>query len=242
MQLFDIDEEDDDDFNWDDDDDDDDFSWDTDEEEDEEDADSSFLPDNDESGGDLLTNLLTRATVANYLPIVEDNKKAREDITKNSSEDHRYVKRYTKKELEDQLVKDYKYLKDRCKSKMVVKPFLIMKDYPFKKKSSDSDIPRADEKNVEYDYVLVIGRLPKLKGTEQFKGKAYVRGLLAYIPQGNYDIGYQNRHIGLVVKKKYKIIKKSRIRNLLDPLKNMLRNGWNFTVYKEFPRKITSGE
>lgn len=242
MMLFNVDDEDEDDFDWGDeeeDDDNDDDGW-GDEEEDDDDDDYSFLPDDDESGKDFLTGLLTGQTTANYLPIVEDNKKARVDITKNSSEDHRTVARYTKKELEEQLVKDYKYFKDRCKSKIVVKPFLIMGEYPFKKKKSDSDIIDESGKNVEEDYVLVIGRLPKLKGTEEFKGKPYIRGLIAYIPQGNYDIGFLKRHFGIVVKKKYKIITKRKIRPLFDPVKGVMRNGWPFSVYKEFPRKITS--
>jgi hypothetical protein len=214
-----------------------DFDWGDEEEENEDDQ--NFLPDEDDQGGDFLSGLLGgKAEQKEYLILVEDNKKARLDLTKNSKEDHRYVQRYTRKEVDDQLKKDLKYFKDRCKSKIVVKPLLIMDTYPYKKKKSDSDIPRSDGKNVEEDFVLVIGRLPKLRGTEQFKGKPYVLGQIAYLPQGNYDIGFLKRHFAIVIKKKYKVIKKSKIRKLFDPVKNELRTGWPFTVYKEMPRKL----
>ncbi len=233
---WDDEEEEDEEFNWEDDDDEeeeeDDFDWGDDEEE------ESFLPDEDEEGGDLLSGLLGGKKAKEYLKLVEDNKKARLDITKNSKEDHRYVERCTPKEVDDQLKKDTKYFKGRCKSKIVVKPLLIMENYPYKKKKSDSDIPRSDGRNVEEDFVLVIGRLPKFRGTEQFKGKAYVMGSIAYLPQGQYDIGFLKRHFGIVIKKKYKRIKKSKIRKLFDPVKNELRTGWPFTIYKEMPRKL----
>lgn len=243
-------EEEDDDFDWGDEEDqpqeeeEEDFEWEEEEEEEEFDwgdddqEDQSFLPDEDEQGGDFLSGLLGGETEANYLNLTRDNKKARLDITKNSKEDHRYVQRYTKKELETQLKKDLKYFKDRCKSRLIIKPVLIMADYPYKKKSSDSDIPQGD-KNVERDYVLVIGRLPKFKGTEQFKRKSYIKGHITYLPSGKYDQGELIRHFGLIIKtKKYKRIKKRTIRDLFRPLKNSLRNNWPFTIYKEFPRKI----
>lgn len=241
--------DDEDEFDWDDDDqEDDDFEWEEEEDEEEEEFnwddeeekdEQNFLPDEDEEGEDFLSGLLGGSELQKeYIKLVEDNKKARLDITKNSKEDHRYVQRYTRKEIDDQFKKDTKYFRGRCKSKLIMKPLLIMDEYPYKRKKSDSDIPRSDGKNVEEDFVLVIGRLPKLRGTEQFKGKPYVLGQIAYLPQGDYDIGFLKRHFAIVIKKKYKRIKKSKIRKLFDPVKNELRTGWPFTIYKEMPRKV----
>jgi|GEM_PF-6083202 len=221
------------------------FDWTLEEEEDKEPIEMDVTAEQDAQSADLLSNLFAGQKEAEepeevaeeigYLPMPQDNKKARLDITKNSKEDHRTPMRFTKKEVEAQLKKDLKYFKDRCKSKLVIKPFFVMEAYPYKKKSSDSDI--MEDKNVEEDYILVIGSLPKLRGTEEFKGKAYVKGRLTYLPEGQYDQGYLKRHLGLLIDKKYKRIKKSTIRKLLAPIKNQLRGGWPFEIYKELPKK-----
>jgi len=184
-----------------------------------------------------LTGLLTNESTVEYLKFSEYSKISSLDITKNSKEDHRYVKRYTKKEAEDQLKKELKYFRGRCKSKIVIKPFVIMMDYPFKKKKSDSDI--VNDKNIDEDFILVMGRLPKFRGTEQFKGKSYIMGQIAYLPSGGYDIGHQLRHFGIKIKKQVrKKIKPRYIRDLFDPIKNSLRTGKPYSIYKELPRKI----
>jgi hypothetical protein len=119
------------------------------------------------------------------------------------------------------------------KGYFMIQPFLIMDEYPFKTKNSDSDIPRKDGKNVEEDLVLVIGRLPKFKSIEEFKGKPYIRGEIMLVRPGLYDIGQLKPHFALVIKKKYK-----GIRELFEKVKNELQNGKPFIVYKEFPKKI----
>jgi len=169
------------------------------------------------------------------LPFKKENRKARLDITKNSSEDHRYVKRYTKKELNDQLKKDYRYMKG--KRYMMIQPVTIMAKYPYKKKKSDSDIPK--ESNTELDYVLVIGKLPKWRGTEQFRGKPYKLGHIMYVRRGEYwvngEVVPMKPHFAITIRKSKKRIKSKRIRDMLAPLKQRLRTGKPFTIYKEFP-------
>lgn len=230
---------DDEDFDWEDDDD---FSWDSEEEEEEAEEDFSFIPEDDAETPITKTTTTQPATsvtgMVTYVETRLEKRPARLDITKNSEEDHRHLNRYTKKDLEEQVKKDYRYM--RGKGYMMIQPFLILDEYPFKVKSSDSDVIRKDGKNVEEDIVLVIGRLPKLKGTEEFKRKPYIRGEIMFIRPGHYDIGLLKPHFALVIKKKYKVIKqaKIRIRDLFDIVKNELQNGKPFIVYKEFPKFI----
>jgi hypothetical protein len=231
-------------------DDDDDFSWDDDDEEDEEvdeDEDLSDIPDYDAEEEDEEEETAPKQTAApekpqatkvNYAEVKIEKRPARLDITKNSEEDSRYPNRHTKGDLEDQVKKDFRYMKG--KGFFMIQPFLIMDEYPFKTKNSDSDIPRSDGKNVAEDLVLVIGRLPKFKSIEEFKGKPYIRGEIMLVRPGLYDIGQLKPHFALVIKKKYKVIKqaKIRIRELFDIVKNELQNGKPFVLYKEFPKKI----
>jgi chromatin segregation and condensation protein Rec8/ScpA/Scc1 (kleisin family) len=153
-------------------DDDDDFSWD-DDDDDEEEEDLSDIPDFEEEEEEEKTPQQNTSPAkpgkVNYAEVRIEKRPARLDITKNSEEDSRIPNRHTKGDLEDQVKKDYKYMK--AKGYFMVQPFLIMDEYPFKTKNSDSDIPRSDGKNVEEDLVLVIGRLPKFKSIEEFKGK-----------------------------------------------------------------------
>jgi hypothetical protein len=165
-----------------------------------------------------------------------EKRPARLDITKNSKEDHCFPARVTKKEAEDRLKKDYLYMQ-----KMIVLPFVIMDGYPYKKKDSDSDIPDAKGKNVDKGPILVFGRLTKWKGVvnDEFKGIPYLIGEALYLKRGKYDIGDISRpHFALVIKKTYKKIKKKTIRDLFDPIKNELREGKPFEIYKKFPRII----
>ncbi len=217
---------------------DDNFSWD-------DDDDLSDIPDYEEEGEDDDDSLQKKSGVlfkmpeiVKYMEFRHEKRPARLDITKNSNEDARHPERYTKKALEDQLKKDYRYMKG--KGYIMVQPFLILDEYPFKVKSSDSDIVRSDGKNVEEDLVIVLGRLPKFKGTEEFKGKPYIRGEIMFVRPGRYDIGVLRPHFALVVKKKYKVIKqgKRRVKKLFDIVKNELQNGKPYMVYKEFPQKI----
>ncbi len=169
------------------------------------------------------------------LPFKHEKRKARLDITKNSSEDHRTVKRYTKKEINDQLIKDYRYM--MAKGYMMIQPVTVMEKYPYKKKKSNSDIIKA--RNVDEDYVLVIGKLQKWRGTEEFKGKAYKLGSIMYVRKGDYwvngKIMAMAPHFAIVIHKSYKRIKSKRIRDCLAPLKQRLRTGKPFSIYKEFP-------
>lgn len=185
----------------------------------------------------LLGNVLDDpASQQPALPFKLEKRIARLDITKNSKEDHRTVMRYTKKELENQLKKDYLYMMG--KKYMMIQPFTVMGDYPYKKKSSDSDI--LNDKNVDEDYVIAIGRLPKWRGTEEFRGKPYLLGELMYVRRGTYYVNGEVKellpHFALIIKKKYKTIKKKRVRDLFDPLKQRLQQGKPFEVYKEFPK------
>lgn len=169
------------------------------------------------------------------LPYKKEKRKARADITKNSKEDHTTVKRYTKGELQEQLKRDYKFMLG--KPYMVIQPVTIMADYPYKKKKNDSDI--INDRNVEYDYVMVIGKVLKWRSTEEFRGKAYKLGEIMYMKRGVYWVdGKRVRmdpHFAIVLHRSYKRIKSKRIRDLLAPLKQRLRSGKPFSIYKEFP-------
>jgi hypothetical protein len=210
------------------------------EEEEDEDMLSSFFDDEpkgkskDKEGG-LLDMLSGSSKPEPVLKYKREKRKARIDITKNSKEDHRYIKRYTKKEIDDQLKKDYKY--SLGKPYMIIQPLTIIGDYPFKKKSGDSDIP--NEYNVELDYIICIGKILKWRGTEQFKGKPYKLGEIMYMKRGDYwvngKIETMDPHFAIVLKKSYKRIKSKRIRDLFKPLKQRLRSGKPFGIYKDFP-------
>lgn len=169
------------------------------------------------------------------LPFKRERRKARLDITKNSKEDQRTIKRYTKAELQDQLKRDYKYM--LAKSYMMIQPLTILADYPYKKKKSDSDI--IADNNVDYDYALVIGKLLKWRSTEEFKGKPHKLGEIMYVRRGIYWVNGQEvdmkPHFAIVLKRSYKRIKTKRIRDMLSPLKQRLRAMKPFTIYKEFP-------
>lgn len=219
---------------------DDDFSWD-DEDEEEEDEDYSDVPEYEEEEElpkQTVVPTKPQSTKVNYAEVRIEKRPARLDITKNSEEDSRIPNRHTRGDLEDQVKKDFRYMKG--KGYFMVQPFLIMDEYPFKTKNSDSDIPRKDGKNVDEDIVLVIGRLPKFKSVEEFKGKPYIRGEIMLVRPGLYDIGQLKPHFALVIKKKYKVIKqaKIRVRDLFDVVKNELQNGKPFVLYKEFPKLI----
>ncbi len=217
----------------------DDFSWDDEDEEEEEDY--SDLPDYEEEEElpkQTVVPTKPQSTKVNYAEVRIEKRPARLDITKNSEEDSRIPNRHTKGDLEDQVKKDFRYMKG--KGYFMVQPFLIMDEYPFKTKNGDSDIPHKDGKNVDEDIVLVIGRLPKFKSVEEFKGKPYIRGEIMLVRPGLYDIGQLKPHFALVIKKKYKVIKqaKIRVRDLFDVVKNELQNGKPFVLYKEFPKLI----
>jgi hypothetical protein len=218
----------------------DDFSWD--DEDEDEDEDYSDVPDYEEEEEELpkqnVVPTKPQSGKVNYAEVRIEKRPARLDITKNSEEDSRIPNRHTKGDLEDQVKKDFRYMKG--KGYFMVQPFLIMDEYPFKTKNSDSDIPRKDGKNVDEDIVLVIGRLPKFKSVEEFKGKPYIRGEIMLVRPGLYDIGQLKPHFALVIKKKYKVIKqaKIRVRDLFDVVKNELQNGKPFVLYKEFPKLI----
>jgi len=179
----------------------------------------------------------------NALPIEEkgavkgyrnDNRIARMDISESCKEDHRFMTRYTRKDAEDFLKKDYIYLQKR-----VIMPFAIVEEYPFKKKASDKDVPDAKKSNVDMGMIIAIGRLPKWKNImHQLDESAYILGECAYIHRGKYDIGDLKPHIALVIHKKYKTIKPIDIRDLFDPIKNELQNNAPCVVYKEFPKPI----
>ncbi len=217
-----------------------------DEEEEEEDDDlAAFLGSDDssdsadnsvqEDGSDWLDSMTSGSKPEPVLAYKKENRKARLDITKNSKEDHRYIKRYTKKEIEDQLKKDYRYMLG--KPYMLIQPLTILAEYPFKKKSSDSDIP--NEHNVDLDYIICIGKILKWRGTEQFKGKPYRLGRIMYLKRGDYWVNGKihtfDPHFAIVLTKSYKRIKSKRIRDLFRPLKQRLRSGKPFGLYKEFP-------
>lgn len=183
--------------------------------------------------GDLIGNSNQKPTP--ILPYKKEKRKARLDITKNSKDDHRNIKRYTKSELNDQLKRDYKYM--LSKPYMMIQPVTIMADYPYKKKKSDED--EIKSYNTDYDYVLVIGKLLKWRSTEEFRGKPYKLGEIMYVKRGVYWVdGKQlamEPHFAIVLHRSYKRLKTKRIRDMLAPLKQRLRSGKPFSIYKEFP-------
>lgn len=206
------------------------FLEDEDEDDDEDDDDDTA----EDDFGDLA-NFIPSKKPQPLLPFKKDPRKAKLDITKNSKEDHRTIMRYTKKEVEDQLKRDYKYM--LSKPYMMIRPVTIMADYPYKKKSSDSDI--MNDKNIDEDYVIVIGKILKWRGTEEFKGKPYKLGHIMYVKRGEYWVNGKimklDPHFAIVLKKSYKRIKSKRIRDLFKPLKQRLRTGKPFGIYKDFP-------
>ena len=185
----------------------------------------------DDAGGDELPPMLETSAVKAFR---NDNRIARMDISESSKEDHRFMTRYTRKEAEDFLKKEYIYLQKR-----VIVPFAIVEDYPFKTKSSDKDVPDAKNSNVDMGMILVMGRLPKWKNIKhQLDESAFIIGEATFIDRGKYDIGTLKPHIALVVHKKYKIIKPIDIRDLFDPIKNEMQNGAPYVIYKEFPKPV----
>lgn len=198
---------------------------------------SFFEEDEDEEDTGILGSILgTQAEKPQpALPYKKEKRKAKVDITKNSKEDNTIVKRYTKREIDEQLKRDYKYMLG--KPYMVIQPLTILADYPYKKKKNDSDI--VGSRNVDYDYVLVIGKLLKWRSTEDFRGKAYKLGEIMYMKRGIYWVNGQQvamePHFAIVIHRSYKRIKSKRIRDLLAPLKQRLRSGKPFSIYKEFP-------
>ncbi|MBL4651083.1 MAG: hypothetical protein JKY03_15245, partial [Aureispira sp.] len=193
--------------------------------------------DDEDSGGGLFGEILGAVSgkPEPALPYKKEKRKAKLDITKNSKEDHRNVKRYTKSELDEQLKRDYKYM--LSKPYMVIQPVTIMADYPYKKQKNNSD--SIESYNVEYDYALVIGKLLKWRSTEEFKRKPYKLGEIMYMKRGVYWVnGTEMRmdpHFAIVLHRSYKRIKSKRIRDMLAPLKQRLRTGKPFSIYKEFP-------
>lgn len=180
----------------------------------------------------LLDALLGEATTVKGYRV--DNKIARMDISESSKEDHRFMTRYTRKQAEDFLKKDYIYMQKR-----VIMPFAIIEDYPFKKKPTDKDVPDKKNSNVDMGIILAIGRLPKWRNIlHQLDESAYILGECMYVHRGNYDIGALKPHIALVLHKKYKTIKPMDIRDLFDPIKNELQNGAPYVIYKEFPKPV----
>lgn len=189
---------------------------------------------NDDDDGSIFGDILGTVTGAKpepILPYKKEKRKARLDITKKTNT----LKRYTKNELREQLKRDYKY--SLGKSYMMIQPVTIMKDYPYKKKKSDSD--EIKDYNTEYDYAMVIGKLLKWRSTEEFRGKAYKLGEIMYMKRGVYWVNgtqmLMQPHYAIVINRSYKRIKSKRIRDLLAPLKQRLRAGKPFSIYKEFP-------
>jgi hypothetical protein len=193
--------------------------------------------DDEEDTGGILGDLVGNSNQKPkpILPYKKEKRKARLDITKNSKSDHRNVKRYTKNELNEQLKRDYKFMLG--KPYMVIQPVTIMAEYPYKKKKSDDD--EIKSYNTDLDYVLVIGKLLKWRSTEEFKGKPYKLGEIMYMKRGVYWVNGKEismePHFAIVINRSYKRIKSKRIRDLLAPLKQRLRSGKPFSIYKEFP-------
>lgn len=176
------------------------------------------------------------------IPYRYEKRPARLDITRSSKDDHRYPMRFTRKELETQLRKDYKYM--RQKPYMMLQPFMIMRDYPFKKSSNDNDVPDKNNSNVDFGLMLVLGRLPRFRSIEEYKNeKTYVMGDAMYVKAGTYYLPDTKEtlvlkpHIALVIKKRRekKKIRPIDVRELFDCIKNELQNGKPYVVYKEMP-------
>lgn len=200
--------------------------------------DPRLMDDEDDRMPGVMGNVLGESHVK-PTPILDykyEKRKARLDITRNSDEDQRTVERFTKKEMEDRLIKDYKYM--ISKPYMMVQPLTIMAEYPYKKKKNDSDIIDGD-KNVEYDDVIVLGKLLKWRSTEEFRSKPYKLGEIMYMRRGIYwaegkEVEMEP-HFAIVIHRSYKRIKGKRIRDLFAPLKQRLRSGKPYSIYKEFP-------
>jgi hypothetical protein len=164
----------------------------------------------------------------------KESRVSRMDISASSKEDHRLMTRVTKKEMTEHIRDEFL----RKMQKAVIKPFAIIKDFPFKKKDSDKD--KEDKTNVDSGFLLVVGRLPKWKNImHQLDERPYIIGECMLVKKGIYDIGKIERpHIGLVISKKYKTIKTQEIRDCFDPVKALMQNGAPYVIYKEFPKRI----
>jgi hypothetical protein len=156
------------------------------------------------------------------------------DISASSKQDHRFMTRFSKKEADEHLRDEFL----RKMRKPVIKPFAIIKDFPYKKKASDKDIP--DKNNVSEEFILIVGRLPKWRTImHQLNERPYIIGECMYVHKGNYDIGTLKPHIALVISKKYKTIKPMEIRDCFDPVKAVMQNGAPYVIYKEFPKRLS---
>ena len=206
------------------------------EDEDEEDEDEDYeVGDPDAEGEDEDAEI----DLADYnvLPYKRNNRPSSLDISKSSKENHKYPQRVTEKEALDHLRDVYRKMK-----KQQIWPFAVVFDYPFKKKSSDSDIVNEKETNANRGMLLVFGKLMKWKNVfkDEFAGLPYIKGEAVLIRRGKYDIGYLKPHIALRVtdKRKGEKIKPIKLRDLFDPIKNELQNGKPFVNYKELPKRI----
>jgi len=186
-----------------------------------------------DSAGGLLGNISGKPDP--ILPFKVEKRKARIDITKTSKQSAGDLTRYTKKELSDRIRKEYTYMLG--KPYMVIQPILIMADYPFKKKKNDTDA--ITKQNVIYDYAMVFGKQIRWKSQISFKKKPHRIGEIMYMKRGVYWINGEeievDPHFAIVLKKSHKRIKFKRIRDLFLPVKQRLRSGKPFEVYKEFP-------
>lgn len=186
-----------------------------------------------DSGGGLLGSITGKPTP--LLPFKVEKRKARIDITKTSKETPKDTVRYTQKELSDRIRKEYTYMLG--KPYMIIQPILIMADYPFKKKRNDTDAITAQ--NVIYDYALVFGKQIRWRSQISFKKKPHRIGEIMYVRRGLYWVNGEelelDPHFAIIVKKSHKRIKFKRIRDLFLPVKQRLRSGKPFEVYKEFP-------
>ena len=167
-----------------------------------------------------------------------ETRPSRMDITKNSKEDHRFPQRVTQKDMHDHVKQSYKYM-----IKMVVMPFTIIHNYPFKKRGSDSDIIDAKKSNVSEEVLLVFGKLMKWRGVmkDEYVGLPYMVGEALLVRPGRYDIGEVRRqYIALKVKRTYKVnrIKKRFVRALFASIKNEVRAPWPFEFVEKFPVRL----
>ena len=99
--------------------------------------------------------------------------------------------------------------------------------------------PTQSRSPLSAENILPTRKILKWRGTEEFKGKPYKLGYIMYVKRGEYWVNGKimklDPHFAIVLKKSYKRIKPKRIRDLLSPLKQKLRNGKPFGIYKDFP-------
>lgn len=163
---------------------------------------------------------------------------ARVDIVKNSREDKSALERWTRSDYVAQFRKDFMSIRSGSEV-----PFYFIRDYPFKKRSSDSDIIQDDGSNVDEGSILIFGKLRTWRSDkEKFRPSPMMWGICKYIKAGVYLEGEFGGHLGFIPKRRYKAISERFVREALDPIANYLKDSKTFVFYETFPSLLYEEE